>query len=99
LISRRCAARILRTIVFAVLAVHTPVFAGQGNEQWVGTWATALYEPNPGFGITNPGFGNQTLRQIVHTSVGGHQVRVRLSTFGGSLRRSSKSFSSTAMAP
>jgi lysophospholipase L1-like esterase len=82
--SRRCAARILWAIVFAVLVVHTPVFAGQGNEQWVGTWATALHGPNPGFGIANPGFGNQTLRQIVHTSVGGHQVRVRLSTFGAS---------------
>ena len=35
-------------------------------------------------GLTNPGFNNQTLRQIVHTSVGGDQVRVRLSTFGAS---------------
>ena len=34
--------------------------------------------------LTNPGFNNQTLRQIVHTSVGGDQVRVRLSTFGAS---------------
>jgi hypothetical protein len=33
-------------------------------------------------GLTNPGFDNQTLRQIVHTSIGGEQVRVRLSTFG-----------------
>ena len=32
--------------------------------------------------MTNAGFNNQTLRQIVHTSTGGGQVRVRLSTFG-----------------
>jgi lysophospholipase L1-like esterase len=32
--------------------------------------------------LTNTGFENQTLRQIVHTSIGGDQVRVRLSTFG-----------------
>ena len=30
----------------------------------------------------NTGFTNQTLRQIVHTSIGGDRVRVRLSTFG-----------------
>jgi lysophospholipase L1-like esterase len=30
----------------------------------------------------NTGFNNQTLSQIVHTSVGGHQVRVRLSAVG-----------------
>jgi lysophospholipase L1-like esterase len=35
-------------------------------------------------GLTNQGFNNQTLRQIVHTSVGGDRVRVRLSTFGAS---------------
>jgi lysophospholipase L1-like esterase len=32
--------------------------------------------------MTNSGFNNQTLRQIVHTSAGGRRVRVRLSTFG-----------------
>jgi lysophospholipase L1-like esterase len=30
----------------------------------------------------NTGFNNQTLRQIVHTSVGGHKVHVRFSAFG-----------------
>ena len=32
--------------------------------------------------LTNSGFTNLTLRQIVHTSIGGRGVRVRLSTFG-----------------
>jgi lysophospholipase L1-like esterase len=33
-------------------------------------------------GFTNTGFNNQTLRQIVHISIGGQRVRLRLSTFG-----------------
>ncbi|MEO8372413.1 MAG: SGNH/GDSL hydrolase family protein [Candidatus Solibacter sp.] len=49
----------------------------------MGTWSTSLHEPDLGVpGLANAGFDNQTIRQIVHTSVGGHQVRVRLSTFG-----------------
>src|SRR5262252_5735066 len=55
------------------------------NEHWVATWSTALHQPDllvPG--LANTGFVNQTLRQIVHASVGGRQVRVRLSTFGAS---------------
>jgi lysophospholipase L1-like esterase len=59
------------------------VFAAHEDEHWVGTWDAALHQPSPGPpGLTNTGFNNQTLRQIVHTSVGGDQVRVRLSTFG-----------------
>jgi lysophospholipase L1-like esterase len=32
---------------------------------------------------TNPGFTNQTVRLVVHTSLGGHEVRVRLSNAFG----------------
>jgi lysophospholipase L1-like esterase len=57
--------------------------AANGDELWVGTWGTALHEPDLGVpGLANTGFTNQTLRQIVHTSVGGRHVRVRFSTFG-----------------
>jgi lysophospholipase L1-like esterase len=56
---------------------------GNGNEQWAGTWGNALHQPDLGVpGLANSGFNNQTLRQIVHISVGGPRVRVRLSTFG-----------------
>lgn len=40
---------------------------------WVGTWGAA---PSP---ITKMDFNNQTLREIVHVSIGGDTVRVRLS--------------------
>src|SRR5260370_30589944 len=70
----------ISTFAIASLAC---AFADSGNEHWVGTWSTALHEPDLGVpGLANTGFNNQTLRQIVHTSGGGHQVRVRLSTVG-----------------
>ncbi len=54
---------------------------GKGKQHWVGTWAASPQTPNPG-GFE---FENQTLRQIVHTSIGGDQVRVRFSNaFGDS---------------
>jgi lysophospholipase L1-like esterase len=75
-------ATVLLTIVMPVLAL-TASTAENDNEHWVGTWGTSLHEPSPGPpGLTNAGFDNQTLRQIVQTSVEGDYVRVRLSTFG-----------------
>jgi lysophospholipase L1-like esterase len=83
--------RKLALSVFALATLAIPVlplsaaFNGDDNEHWVGTWSTAVHQPSPGPpGLTSPGFNNQTLRQIVHTSVGGDRVRVRLSTFGAS---------------
>src|SRR5688500_12028707 len=70
-----------------MVAGFTPVSEadGNGNEHWVGTWSNALHQPDLGVpGLANSGFSNQTLRQIVHVSVGGPRVRVRLSTFGAS---------------
>jgi lysophospholipase L1-like esterase len=69
----------------AGLAEVSEASESNGNEHWVGTWSNALHQPDLGVpGLANAGFNNQTLRQIVHISVGGHQVRVRLSTFGAS---------------
>jgi lysophospholipase L1-like esterase len=67
----------------ASLAEASAADESSGNEHWVGTWSNALHEPDLGVpGLANPGFNNQTLRQIVHVSIGGPRVRVRLSTFG-----------------
>lgn len=61
--------------------------AADGVEHWVTTWSTALLAPSTIVFGTSPSFDNQTLRQIVRTSIGGNRVRVRLSTFGsGALR-------------
>jgi lysophospholipase L1-like esterase len=55
---------------------------GDGNEHWVATWSTTLLAPEILPGLSNAGFNNQTVRQIVHISIGGDRVRLRLSTFG-----------------
>lgn len=43
---------------------------------WVGTWHTAMAQ-------TTPGLANHSIRNVVHTSVGGDAVRVRLSNAYG----------------
>ena len=48
---------------------------------WVGTWSASLHAPIQG--VPPPEFNNQTLRLIVHVSLGGRQVRIRLSNAYG----------------
>ena len=72
-----------------VLAGHPPALAQNGRaDHWVGTWATAVVPrpqaaPGAGRGPAPLNFNNQTLRQIVHTSLGGDRVRVVLSNAFG----------------
>jgi lysophospholipase L1-like esterase len=70
--------------IIAVSALLVPTAgAADGNQQWVTTWSTAIHGPELIPGVpASPSFNNQTLRQIVHTTVGGDRVRVRLSTIG-----------------
>jgi lysophospholipase L1-like esterase len=50
------------------------------GDYWIGTWAAAA---QPSLPRATQTFRNQTLRLIVHTSVGGTKVRIRLSnTYG-----------------
>ena len=55
--------------------------AGSGSD---GTWAASPMAPTPLVpNLANAGFNNQTVRNVVYTSVGGSGLRVRLSnTFG-----------------
>ncbi|WP_026359986.1 SGNH/GDSL hydrolase family protein [Amycolatopsis nigrescens] len=50
------------------------------STNWIGTWATA---PSAGVRGTEAGYPNYSIRNVVHTSVGGHGVRVRLSNAFG----------------
>src|SRR5271165_146206 len=63
------------------VAANKDSFAGQA---WVTTWG-ASPEPTSLLGprAVNPSFANQTLRLIVRTSIGGKQVRVRISNAFG----------------
>ena len=57
----------------------SPCAVAQGSgPQWVGTWATSPISDNSG-----EGFNHQTLRQIVHTSVGGTMARIQVSNVFG----------------
>lgn len=56
-------------------AVRSRKSALQGGRQ-VGTWCTSPQSPAPE-GISREGFSEQTLRQIVRTSVGGDGLRIR----------------------
>jgi lysophospholipase L1-like esterase len=50
-----------------------------GAGAWVGTWATGPQLTEPGNVPPAPGLGNNTLRQVVFTSIGGQELRLRLS--------------------
>lgn len=57
---------------------------GAGDQKWTATWSAAPQTP---FVIPDllplPEFNNQTLRLVVHTSLGGNLVRVRISNAFG----------------
>jgi lysophospholipase L1-like esterase len=79
---------IVIAIALAVPGLYSTAFAkdvhggphnrGDRETHWVGTWTASPQRPG-----TPPHFNGQTLRQILHTSIGGSGVRVLLSnTFG-----------------
>jgi lysophospholipase L1-like esterase len=76
-----CTLVAIGAVVAAVTLSSAPALAGdRDGARWVATWATGPAGPNVG---ATPQFNNQTVRYIIHTSVGGDQVRVKLSnTFG-----------------
>jgi lysophospholipase L1-like esterase len=53
------------------------------NGQWVGSWASSQQIPEPNNAVPPESLHNATLRQIVHLSVGGPAIRVRVSNAFG----------------
>ena len=84
--------RVAAIALVAILLAVPPVGAQQ-SDHWVGTWTAALVgspqNPPPPAVATAAApapfmhFNNQTLRQIVRTSIGGRRVRVVLSNAFG----------------
>ncbi len=74
-------------LAIAGIAVNRAVFADDRHDDdghWVGTWSASPVAPDLGIpGLSNNGFNNQTLRLIVHTSIGGDDARVRISNAFG----------------
>lgn len=56
---------------------------GASGEKWVGTWAASQQTPEPQNVLPLDEMRDATIRQIVHASVGGSTLRVRLSNAFG----------------
>jgi lysophospholipase L1-like esterase len=75
------AASLLACAGLALSALPAVAQPGWNTRQWVATWGIAPAGPPLSTQVMT--FNDQTMRLIVHTSIGGHQVRIRLSnTFG-----------------
>src|SRR5262245_60184246 len=95
---RGVCAMTLRTLAVTgvcVAGLMASQLGAQSREHWVGTWSTAetwrpavpAAPPAPPPGQATPPrpvqFNNQTVRQVVHTSLGGERLRVVLSNAFG----------------
>ena len=65
-----------RMTLFAVLLMVAGMTKAQSH--WVGTWGTAPQLVENNNNPPSPGLGNNSLRQIVQVSIGGEQVRLKL---------------------
>src|SRR5215467_14554138 len=94
--SKRCACPHLRFLPIMVftklpssLVVALLLFVsngiGQTHGNWVGSWATSQQLPEPRNSLTPDDLHDATLRQIVHLSVGGPELRLHLSNRLGTL--------------
>lgn len=63
------------------LALALPVHAE--TTRWVGAWASAQMAPDAKNSLPPEAYGDATLRQVVRLSIGGDQLRVRLSNAFG----------------
>lgn len=70
--------RLPLVVLFAVLRL-----AAQPAEHWVGTWGCAPQLTEPANMPPSPGLSGNTLRQTVHTTIGGTRLRVRFSNLFG----------------
>ncbi|KJK44278.1 SGNH hydrolase [Lentzea aerocolonigenes] len=69
-----------RFLLAVALFVAAASPAQAAPARWVGTWATAPSSAVPG---TDNGYPNFSMRNIVHVSAGGKEIRVRLSNAYG----------------
>lgn len=72
-------------VLCAALAGLSPagVTAGQPPASWLGSWASSQQIPEPQNALPQQALSHATLRQIVHLTVGGTALRVRVSNAFG----------------
>lgn len=82
-LTRRAAWRMGAALLAGAALLHLPALArdsdsGKDNSRWIGTWSASPQTVDPPFAGPNPSqFDNQTIRQVVRTSLGGERLRVR----------------------
>ena len=73
----------LAVLACVLAACHAGPSTSSATTGWVGTWATSQQLVEPANMPPAPGLTGNTLRQVVHVSLGGTRVRVRFSNVFG----------------
>ncbi len=77
---------LLASITFGLATARKSLAADKSDSRsqtWVATWGTSPQPTSLARNAVNPVFTDQTLRLIVHTSIGGSQIRIRISNAFG----------------
>jgi hypothetical protein len=79
-VGRRSLSTVVATVLALAVLALAPVIADRQHDdsRWIGTWSASPQQVAAPIQING-----QTVRQIVHTSVGGTRMRVRLSNAYG----------------
>lgn len=76
---RRLSWLLLCSILIAAFRVAGAEATALARGSWLGSWASSQQIPEPENALPAPALRDATLRQIVHLTVGGKELRVRLS--------------------
>ena len=77
-------ARSIRRLVVVSVILSAVGIAVQPQQNWVGSWAASQQLVEPGNSISAEDLTDATLRQIVHLTIGGGELRLHLSNRYGS---------------
>jgi lysophospholipase L1-like esterase len=80
---RRSPWLVLWSVLIAGLSIEGACAEPPARTPWVGSWASSQQIPEPQNALPTPALSDATLRQIVHLTVGGQALRVRLSNAFG----------------
>ena len=75
--------KIIPAAALATLLWLVPLAASAADPMWIGSWASSQQMPEPANALPPGALEDATLRQIVHLSLGGQSLRVRLSNAFG----------------
>jgi lysophospholipase L1-like esterase len=71
--------KLRRSLTATLLVVFVTVELASGQARWIGSWAASQQLPEPRNSLAPEDLKDATLRQIVHLSLGGTELRVHLS--------------------